>query len=166
MNNPFQKQVQRKIGGQYVAFSLGETQFGVPILQTLRIERLTPITRVPRAPSFLKGIINLHGQAVPIIDLCERLAFPSTTPKHATRILFVELEDQVVGMLVDSVNGILRLAVDAIQPPTEMVGAFNGAYLIGMAHFDGQLMLILNLHKVLTVEDVIEMNAWQTSNSE
>lgn len=155
------------IGNQYVVFRLGETQFGVAIGQILRIVRLTPITRVPRAPHFLEGVINYRGQVVPVVDLKKRLALPGEEEYgDAARILIVELEDQPIGMLVDAVVRILRLPDDSIAPPPEMVAQVNGVYLTGVAHHDERLVVLLDLSRVLTVEEVAEMNDWQAGSDE
>ena len=165
------------IGNQYVVFRLGETQFGVEIRQVLRIVRLTPITRVPRAPHFLEGLINYHGQVVPVVDLKQRLALPSEEEYgDAARFLIVELEasvelgraEQSIGMLVDAVIRILRLPDKSIEPPPEMVAQVNGVYLTGVAHYEYEnekrLVVLLDLSRVLTVEEVAEMEAWSAEN--
>jgi purine-binding chemotaxis protein CheW len=146
---------------KYVVFCLGETRFAVPILQVLRIVRLTPITRVPNAPHFLEGVVAYRGQAVPVIDLHKRLALPVVEYVYAARILVVEVGPQIIGMLVDMVDDILHLAEEVIQPPSEMVADVNGAYLTGVAQQDGQMVVILDPSRVLTVEEIAGVSAWQ-----
>jgi len=155
--------VSRMTGRQYVVFCLGDTHFGVPILQVLRIIRLAPITRVPRAPRFLEGVINYHGQLAPVVDLHKRLALPEVEYGDAARILIVELGTQIIGMLVDSIIGITRLPENDIHPPPEMVAQVNGVYLTGVAHQDERLMVILDLSRVLAAEEVKEMDAWRAA---
>jgi len=159
MNNT--SHARRMTGSQYIVFRLGETQFGVEISQVLRIVRLTPITRVPRAPHFLEGVINYHGRVAPVVDLRKRLALPAAEYGDAARILIVELETQTIGMLVDSVVGIIRLPEEAIQPPPEMVAQVNGVYLTGVTHHQERLVVLLDLSRVLTVEEVAEVEGWQ-----
>ena len=152
-------------GNQYVVFRLGETQFGVAIGQVLRIVRLTPITRVPRAPHFLEGVINYHSQVVPVVDLKKRMALSDGEEYgEAARILIVELGDQSIGMLVDAVVRILRLPDESIEPPPEMVAQVNGIYLTGVAHHEERLTMLLDLSRVLTVEEVAEMDEWRGEN--
>jgi len=158
-------------GNQYVIFRLGETQFGVAIGQVLRIVRLTSITRVPRAPHFLEGVINYRSQVVPVVDLKKRLALPGGEEYgDAARFLIVELETQSIGMLVDAVIRIARLPSDSIEPPPEMVAQVNGVYLTGVAHYEydneERLVVLLDLGRVLTVEEVAEMNAWRAEGDE
>ena len=134
-------------GNQYVVFRLGETRFGVEIGQVLRIVRLTPITRVPRAPHFLEGVINYHSQIVPVVDLKKRMALPDGGEIDAARILIVELATQSIGMLVDAVVGIVRLTDESIEPPPEMVAQINGVYLTGVAHQEKRLIMLLDLSR-------------------
>ena len=170
MNNEHTNRARGIAGAQYVVFRLGQTQFGVEVGQVLRIVRLTPITRVPRAPHFLEGVINYHGQVVPVVDLKKRLALPGGEKySDAARILIVELEAsaevsraaQTIGMLVDAVVGISRLSDESIEPPPEMVAQVNGVYLTGVAHYEERLVVLLDLSRVLTVEEAAEVNAWQ-----
>jgi purine-binding chemotaxis protein CheW len=191
MKDPRVEQVKRRTSDQYVVFQLGKTRFGVGIDQVLRVVRLTPVTRVPRSPHFLEGVINFHGRVVPVVDLKKRLALAGgETYGEAARILIVGLESpsrdvdedgsgearpvpratrpatvQPIGMLVDNVVGISRLAEGAIEPPPEMVAQINGVYLTGVAHEghdDGErLIVLLDLSQVLTVEEVAEVRTWQ-----
>lgn len=146
---------------QYVLFRLGETLFGVDILQMLRIVRLAPITRVPRAPHFLEGVINHHGQVVPVVDLHKRLALTEVEYGDKARILIVEMDGQPVGMLADQVVGIVRLPDESIQPAPSMVAQVNGVYLTGVAQHQGRLVVLLDLERVLTVQELAEMETWQ-----
>ncbi len=158
---------------QYVVFTLRSTRFAVPILQVLRIIRQLPMTQVPRAPDFLEGVINDQGQVVPVVDLRKRLglhepgppAAPSTS-EDGGRILILELPptsaagEQRVGLLVDAVIGIVRIADSDIQPPPPMVAQVNGVYLTGVAQQDEALVMVLNPERVLTVDEVAQVSRW------
>ncbi len=153
---------KRTTGKQYVVFRLGETQFGVEISQVLRIVRLTPITRVPHAPHFLEGMINYRGQVVTVLDLKKRLALSNGDEYgDKARILLVELGTQPIGMLVDAVIGILRLPDESIKPPPEMVAQVNGVYLTGVTHYEDCLIVLLDLSRLLTVEEIAEVDEWE-----
>ena len=104
---------------QIIVFKLGEEEFGVNILQVREIEKLDQgITRVPRAPHFVEGIINLRGEIIPIVDL--RARFGLTLPELGlnSRVIIVEVGEALVGMLVDAVEEVLRIPVSAIEPAT------------------------------------------------
>jgi len=169
MEGEHNRQANAPRESQYVIFRLEETQFGVAMGQVLRIVRLAPITRVPRAPHFLEGVINYHGQVMPVVDLKKRLALPGEGEYgDKARILIVELDTQSIGMLVDAVVGISLLPDEAIQPPPEMVAQVNGVYLTGMAHHEYEdeerLIVLLDLSRVLTVEEATEIETWRAKN--
>ena len=149
---------------QFIVFRLNETRFAVEINQALRIIRLTPITRVPHAPNFLEGVINYKGQAIPIIDLHKRMTLPAGEYGDNARIIIIGLGEQIIGMMVDVVQKIIHLHLDQIQPPPEMVAQVNGVYLTGVAHYNDELIVILDLSRVLSVEEIEEMDAWNAEN--
>ena len=132
---------------------LGDTEFAVPITQAIRIVRLSPITRVPRAPSFLEGVINVEGDIIPVVDLKRRFALCQAPYGPKARIIIVETGQQRVGILVDLVREILPLPADAVEPPPAMVADINGVYLTGVAQLADRLLVILVLTTVLTLEE-------------
>lgn len=142
---------------QYVIFRLDSTEFAVPIEEVTRILRLTKCTRIPRAPAFLEGVINLHGDIVPVVDLRKRFQLAGTPSDDEARIVVVEMDDQRVGLIVDAVTEILRLPPAAIDPPPAMVADINGVYLAGVATQDDRLFIILDLSRVLTTEEITEL---------
>jgi purine-binding chemotaxis protein CheW len=149
-------------GQQHIVFHLGQNLFGVAIHQMLRIVRLAPIARVPRAPHFLEGVINDRGQVIPVIDLHKRLGLQAAAGHDdKARILIAELDAQPVGMLVDAVVGIWQLPAESIQPAPEMVAQINGLYLTGVAHYRNHLIILLDLSQILTVQESEKLDAWQ-----
>jgi len=142
---------------QYVIFHLGGSEFGVEIAQVLRIIRSMKITRVPRAPRFLEGVVNVHREMVPVVDLKKRFELPWQEYGGKARILVVEVEGQTVGMMVDSVTEITWIPTSTIEPPPEMVAEINGVYLTGLGRLDDRLIIILDLSRVLTIEEVEEL---------
>ena len=134
---------------KYVIFRLGETLFGVDVERMLRIVRLSPITRVPRAPQFLEGVFNYRGQVVPVVDLHKRLALPGVEYGDQVRILIVELEAQPVGMLADAVIGISRLPGETIQPATGTAVPVDVGCLAGVARQGERPIFLLDLGRVL-----------------
>ena len=155
----------RGIGDQYIVFALQETRFVVPILQVLRITRKLPMTRVPRAPDFLEGVVNDHGQVVPVVDLRRRMALSGAPEdEDAVRLLILELPataggvDQVVATMVDAVVGITRIAASEFQPAPAMVAQVNGVYLRGVARVDERLVMLLDLARILTIDEAAEVS--------
>ena len=142
---------------QYVIFRLDESEFGVEITQVLRISRLMEVTRVPRAPHFLEGVVHAAGEIIPVVDLKKRFELPWHKQDDRARVLVVEVEGQTVGMIVDSVAEIAWIPTSTIEPPPEMVAEISGVYLTGLGKLDNRLVIILDLSRVLTTEEVEEL---------
>lgn len=151
---------------QYVIFRLGDSEFGVQIAQVQRITRLMEVTRVPRAPSFLEGVVNVHGEMAPVVDLKKRFELPWQEYGDEARILIVEVEGQTVGMIVDSVTEIAWIPTSAIEPPPEMVAEISGVYLTGLGRLDDRLIIFLNLSRVLTTEEIEELEQMGEGSAE
>ena len=106
---------------QLVVFKIGDEEFGVEINQVREIVKLVSITRMPKAPVFIEGVVNLRGQIITVIDLAKRLDLPSTGKTDATRIMVVEVGEDTVGMIVDSVSEVLRLSADNIEDTPSLI---------------------------------------------
>src|ERR1700733_15092978 len=104
-----------------VCFRLGDEEYGVDISGVQEINRMMPITRVPRAPAFMKGVVNLRGQLIAIIDLRLRFGMPPVEPTKSTRIVVVEIGHSRVGMIVDGVSEVLKLPVEHIEAAPQMM---------------------------------------------
>nr|WP_240331227.1 chemotaxis protein CheW [Salinibacter ruber] len=118
---------------QFVSFIVAEEEFGVDILTVQEIIRPVEITRVPHAPDFVEGVINLRGRILPIIDLRTRLGFPERDQDEDTRILVVELQDQTVGFVTDSVREVLRVEESTIEPAPDLIRTSCGAWRSSMS---------------------------------
>jgi len=140
-----------------VVFQLKDEEYGVDVQQVLSIERMQPITRVPKTPPFVKGVINLRGIVTPIIDLRERFSIETSDYSDSTRIVIVSYDGMDVGLIVDSANDVIDIPEDAIEPPPEVVGQVDVDYLHGVAKLEDRLLILLNLNKVLTVEELKEI---------
>ena len=110
---------------QLVTFRIGEEEFGVDILAVQEIIRLMQITMVPRAPEFIEGVINLRGKVIPVINMRTRFNKPAHKPDSNTRIVVMELEQKIVGFLVDGVSEVLRIPESTVEDPPPVV-AFYG----------------------------------------
>mgnify|MGYP002398912450 CR=1 FL=1 len=137
---------------QFVAFKLGSEEYGISILQVQEIKRITDITRVPYAPVYVQGVINLRGSVLPVIDLKTKLNFSSTDDTDDTRIIIVKLEDYSVGMIVDAVSEVLRLTNEQIEPSPAFVGGLEAEYIQGVGKVDGRLVILLNMVNVAMID--------------
>jgi len=137
-----------------VIFQLNDEEYGVDVHQVQSIERMIHITRVPKMPDFVKGVINLRGVVTPIIDLKERFSIETTEYTDSTRIIIVQVDDKEVGLIVDSANDVIDIPTEKIEQPPEVVGKIESDYIRGVAKLDDRLLILLNLNKVLNAEEL------------
>lgn len=140
-----------------IVFRLKNEEYGVDVNQVRSIERMEHITRVPNTPAFVKGVINLRGVVVPIIDLRNRFGIENQEYDDATRIIIVNVDEMEVGLIVDAANDVIDIPVSAIEPPPKVVGGVEAIYLRGVAKLSNHLLILLNLDKVLNPDEVKEL---------
>lgn len=138
---------------QLVVFQIGAELYGVEISRVHEIIRLRAVTRVPRAPAFVEGVINLRGKVISVINLPHRFGLPIAEPTRASRIVVVDLNDQVIGMVVDGVSEVLRVATATIEPPSPVVAGIDSEYLLGIVKLPERLVMLVDLDRVLTREE-------------
>ncbi len=141
---------------QLVIFSLAKEEYGLPITKVQEINRLVPITKLPQAPSFMEGIINLRGRIIPVVDLRKRFQLPSADANEDTRIIIVEINGQTVGIIVDSVTEVVRLAANNVEPPPPAF-ILDAQYIYGVGKLDNRLVILLNIDKILTSQEEIAL---------
>jgi purine-binding chemotaxis protein CheW len=146
---------------QLVVFNLANEDYGVDIAAVDGIVKMQSITRVPHAPSFVEGITNLRGEVLPVIDLRTRFGLPVGETTKETRIVNVEVDGVRVGMVVDAVTEVLRVAEENVEPPSPLVTTVESAFITGIAKVDGRLIVLLDLAKVLSAEEKIELDSIQ-----
>jgi len=140
---------------QLVVFKIGDEEFGVDIAQVREIVRLLEITYMPKAPAFIEGVVNLRGQIVAIIDLAKRLGIPSRPRGDTTRVIVIEIGENTVGMIVDSVSEVLRLSSENIEEvPGIIETEVPEHYIRGVGKLKDRLLVLLDLNRVLTSEEV------------
>ncbi|MDP4169376.1 MAG: chemotaxis protein CheW [Bacillota bacterium] len=131
-----------------IVFQLKEKEYAIPVSQVRSIEKIQHITRVPGTVPFVKGVINLRGVVTPIIDLRKRFDLEEGY-SDSTRVIIATLEDKEVGLIVDSANDVIDITADSIEPPPEIVGGTESAFLKGVVKIDNRLLILLDLDKVL-----------------
>lgn len=140
---------------QLVIFKIGEEEFGVEINQVREIVKLVSITRMPKAPAFIEGVVNLRGQIITVIDLSRRLDLPSSGRSEATRIMVVEIGENTVGMIVDSVSEVLRLSESDIEDTPSLIETeVHEKYLRGVGKSEDRLLILLDLNEVLSTDEI------------
>jgi len=142
---------------QLVSFNIGTEEFGVDILKVQEINRMVEITRVPQAPNYVEGVINLRGKVVPIVDLRKRFNLELKEYDKNTRIVVVDIDGNIMGMIVDSVSEVLRLSANTIEPPPDIVTGVNAEYIKGVAKLEDRLLIFLDLSRVVDVSEIASM---------
>ncbi|MCZ8520033.1 MULTISPECIES: chemotaxis protein CheW [Paenibacillus] len=142
-----------------IVFALAQEEYGVEVEKVRTIERMQPLTRVPKTPGFVKGVINLRGVVTPVIDLRGRFGFPETQYTDNSRIIIVGVEDLEVGMIVDSANDVIDVDPELIDDPPEIVGGIKAKYLQGIAKVgEHRLLILLNLKEVLSKNEIVQLD--------
>lgn len=142
-----------------VTFELSGEEFGVDIMQVSEVLPVPGITRIPQAPECIRGLINLRGKILVVIDLNKRLGFPPKDTDSLSRIIIVEVKDTAIGMLVNSVKEVMHLPLSSIEPTPEMIKSkINAEYLTGVGKMENRLLILLNLARVLGEEEIEELS--------
>ncbi|MEW6523235.1 MAG: chemotaxis protein CheW [Bacillota bacterium] len=145
---------------QLVVFELAGESYGVDIAQVREIIVMQKITRVPRAPGFVEGIINLRGKVIPVVDLRRRFGLPAERAVAGQeRIVVVEFDSTSIGLVVDAVSEVLRVPLDTVEPPSPVITGTEVEYLEGVAKLEERLVILLNLDRVLSHRENEELAA-------
>jgi purine-binding chemotaxis protein CheW len=143
---------------QLVVFDLANEHYGLDISAVEGIIKMQAITKMPQAPSFVEGVTNLRGTVVPVIDLRKRFGLATLDQTKDTRIVVVYMDKTKIGMIVDGVSEVLRIPEESIEPTPPMVSSVNTAFIRGIAKLDNRLVTLLDLSKVLSLEEQMVIN--------
>lgn len=147
----------RKTGGhegKYLTFVLGEEEYGLEILKVREIIGLMDITAVPQTPAFVKGVINLRGKVIPVIDLRLKFGMEEAEPTEETCIIVVDIGASLIGIFVDTVSEVLDVTADQIEPPPSFGSALETAFILGMGKIKGKVKILLDIDSVLSAEEL------------
>ena len=140
---------------QFLTFALGQEEYGVGILKIQEIKGFSAITPLPNAPAYVKGILNLRGTIVPIVDLRKKFALPEVEYTKFTVIVVVQVQGQIMGFIVDAVRDVLTVAGTDIQPTPDLHGQVDTSFLTGLAKAGEKLVILLDIDKVLTAIEAL-----------
>ena len=144
--------------GKYLSFTLGGEEYGIGILKIKEIIGMMPITAIPQMPEYIKGVVNLRGKVIPVIDLRTRFSMESVEYTERTCIIVVEIEGKtstvLVGIVVDSVSEVLNIRAENIEDPPSFGASINTGYILGMAKLEGGVKLLLDIDCVLAAEEI------------
>lgn len=144
--------------GKYLTFSLADEEYGIGILKVKEIIGMMPITSVPRTPPFVKGVINLRGKVIPIVDLRAKFGMESIPYTERTCIIVVEIDSNdatvLIGIVVDAVSEVLNINGDEIEDTPAFGTHLDTEYIMGMAKMEGGVKILLNIDQVLSSKEI------------
>ena len=138
---------------QFLTFALGQEEYGVEILKIQEIKGFSAITPLPNTPAHVKGVLNLRGTIVPIVDLRRKFGLPEESYTKFTVIVVVQVRGQILGFIVDAVSDVLTVTGADIQPTPDLHGQVDTACLTGLARAGEKLVILLDIDKVLTIAE-------------
>jgi purine-binding chemotaxis protein CheW len=142
---------------QWVTFRLGEETYGVNVMQVQEVLRITEIAPVPGSPDYVVGIINLRGNVVTVIDTRKRFGLYPKDSDDSSRIVIIEAEDQVIGILVDSVAEVVELRSSEIESAPNVGNEESSRYIQGVTSRNGELLILVDLNRFLSDEEKAEL---------
>lgn len=137
-------------GDEFLAFTLGKEEYGIDILKVQEIRGYEAVTRIANAPEFIKGVVNLRGIIVPIVDMRIKFNLGEPTYDQFTVVIILNINERVVGMVVDSVSDVITLSEQQIKPAPEMGTAFDTDYLIGLGTLDERMLILVDIDKLMS----------------
>jgi purine-binding chemotaxis protein CheW len=135
---------------EFLAFTLGKEEYGVQILKVQELRNYEEPTRIANAPDFIKGVVNLRGIIVPIVDMRVKFQLGTPTYDQFTVVIILNIGGRVVGMVVDSVSDVITLTADQVKPAPEMGTALDTDYLIGLGTVDQRMLILVDIDKLMS----------------
>ncbi|MEM7350878.1 MAG: chemotaxis protein CheW, partial [Acidobacteriota bacterium] len=137
----------------WVTFNLADEIFALPVEPVNEVVRVASITRVPHAPRPIRGVTNMRGRVIPVIDLRLRIELPEADLGRASRVIVVSSRGRLLGLLVDAVQQVIHIDLNKVQAPPDDVMTIQSDYLVGVYHLEDQLVLLLDIHRVLIIQE-------------
>ena len=141
-------------GRQFLTFNLGEELYGVDILRVQEIKGYTAVTKIPNTPSYIKGVLNLRGTIVPIVELRTKFGMPTIEYTMFTVIVVVVVKDKVMGLVVDAVSDVLDIDKKDVQAPPNFGARINVSFMNGIGKSGDKLVTLLDIDRMLSGEDL------------
>ena len=139
---------------QLVRFKLSDQDYGVGIMQVQSIDRMMPITKMPRTPEFVEGVISIRDEVIPVVDLRKRFELEIREEDDDTRIVIVEVGGKKVGIIVDAVSDVATISSDIVDSAPAMVVGIEAEYIEGVAKLESGLLILLDLDKIMNPDEM------------
>lgn len=144
----------RTIPSEYLTFTLGTEEYGIDILKVQEIRGYDTVTHIANAPEFIKGVINLRGVIVPIVDMRIKFKVGEPTYHEFTVVIIITVLGRIIGMVVDGVSDVVALTPDQIKPTPEMGTALNTDYITGLGTINDQMLILVDIEKLMSSEEM------------
>lgn len=142
---------------EFLAFTIGKEEYGLDIIKVQEIRGYEAATRLANAPEYFKGVMNMRGVIVPVIDMRIKLGMSTPTYDQFTIVIVLNIRGEVMGMVVDSVSDVTTLTAEQICPAPEVGGAINTGYLIGLGTVDQRMLILVDIEKLMASDDIGEI---------
>jgi len=139
---------------EYLAFTLGREEYGIDILRVQELRGYEPVTRIANAPDFIKGVVNLRGTIIPIVDLRIKFRLGEPTYDQFTVVVVLNIAGRVMGIVVDSVSDVTTLTPEQVKPAPEMGTSFDSDYLIGLGTLKERMLILVDIDKLMSSQEM------------
>ncbi|MFP6862767.1 chemotaxis protein CheW [Pseudomonas sp.] len=139
---------------EFLTFTLGQEEYAIDILRVQEIRGYDQVTAIANSPAFIKGVINLRGAIVPIIDLRIKFNLDAVTYDQFTVVIILNVLKRIIGVVVDSVSDVIALDGDSIKPPPEFGSTFNTEYLMGLASVEERMLILVDIEKLMSSDEL------------
>jgi purine-binding chemotaxis protein CheW len=145
-------------GGEFLTFILGSEEYGVEILKVQEIRSYEAVTKIANTPDFIKGVINLRGSIVPIIDLRMRFKLAHAEYNDSTVVIILNLSNRTIGLVVDGVSDVIQLKSSQISPVPELVSSIDTKYLLGLGTADERMLILVDIEQLMSSNEMALMD--------
>ncbi len=152
-------------GEEFLTFSLGREQYGIDILKVQEIRSYEAVTSIANAPAFIKGVVNLRGTIVPIVDMRIKFNLGEADYTQFTVVIILNVAGRVIGMVVDSVSDVVALAAGEIRPAPDFSSTFDVGYITGLGTVDGRMLILLDIERLMSSTDLALVTKPQCANA-
>ncbi len=157
--------LQESVAGQYLTFKLGDEVYGLQILKVQTIINIMPVTRVPRTPEYVRGVINLRGKVIPVLELRIKFGMGAAEDTARTCVIVVQVENEnqafTMGIVVDEVSEVLEVAAEQIEPPPSFGAAVATEFILGMGKIGEKVVMLLDVARVLSGAELVAVQTVQ-----
>ena len=156
---PTQSGSSTSLAGKYLTCFLGGETYGIPVLKVREIISMLPITQVPQVPAYMKGVINLRGKVIPVVDLRSKFSIPEVEATASTCIVVVQIQGhenqtKLIGLIVDAVEEVANIALADIEPTPDFGGTISVQYILGMAKIKGSVKSLLDIDQIIAADTI------------